>query len=83
MISEIKSQQDQQVNVQIIEGAESISEFGEHWDDLFDRAVDAPPFLSRPWVSTFIQEGKIKGTPLFILAWCGTKLVALFPLAVR
>jgi len=83
VISEIKSQQDQQVNVQIIEGAESISEFGEHWDDLFDRAVDAPPFLSRPWVSTFIQEGKIKGTPLFILAWCGTKLVALFPLAVR
>ncbi len=83
MISEIKSQQDQQVNVQIIEGSEGISEFDEHWDDLFARAVDAPPFLSRPWVSTVIQEGKIKGTPLFILAWSGTKLVALFPLEVR
>ena len=80
---EINSKQNQEVHLQIVEGAEGISEFGEHWDDLFARAVDAPPFLSRPWVCTFIQEGRIKGTPLFILAWCGTKLVALFPLAVR
>jgi CelD/BcsL family acetyltransferase involved in cellulose biosynthesis len=83
MVSEINSQQDQPFTLQIVEGAEGISEFGEHWDDLFARAVDAPPYLSRPWVSTFIREGRIKGTPLFILAWCGTKLVALFPLAVR
>ena len=82
-VSEINSQQDQPFNLQIVEGAEGISEFGEHWDDLFARAVDAPPFLSRPWVNTFIREGRIKGTPLFILAWCGTKLVALFPLSVR
>jgi CelD/BcsL family acetyltransferase involved in cellulose biosynthesis len=73
----------QQYKLQIVESAEGISEFGEAWDDLFARAVDAPPFLSRPWVSTFIQEGKIKGTPLFILAWFGTRLVALFPLAFR
>jgi len=82
-VSEINSQQDQQVNLQIVKGAEGISEFAEHWDDLFARAVDAPPFLSRPWVSTFIQEGRIHGTPLFILAWCGGKLVALFSLAVH
>jgi len=69
--------------VQIIEGTAGICEFDEHWDDLFARAVDAPPFLSRPWISTYIEEGRIKGTPLFILAWCGTKLVALFPLEVR
>ena len=82
-MSEINSKQNQEVHLQIVEGAEAVSEFGEHWDDLFVRAVDTPPFLSRPWVSTFIREGKIKGTPLFILAWCGTRLVALFPLAVR
>jgi len=79
MIGEKGYQQDQQ----IVEGAECISEFGEYWDDLFARAVDAPPFLSRPWISTFVLEGKIRGTPLFILVWCGTKLVALFPLTVR
>ncbi|MCK4829758.1 GNAT family N-acetyltransferase, partial [bacterium] len=82
-MSEIISKQNQEVHLQIVEGAEGVSEFGEYWDDLFARAVDAPPFLSRPWVSTFIQERRIKGATLFILAWCGTRLVALFPLAVR
>ena len=82
-MNEINSQQDQKINLQIVRGAEGISEFGKHWDDLFARAVDAPPFLSSSWVSTFIREGRIKGTPLFILAWCDGKLVALFPLAVR
>ena len=82
-MSEINSQQDQHFDLQIVEGAEDISEFGEHWDDLFARAVGAPPYLSRPWVSTFIQEGRILGTPLFVLALCGSKLVALLPLAVR
>ena len=75
--------QDKRINVQIVEGAEAVSEFEEHWDELFARAVDAPPFLSRPWISTYIEEGLIKGTPLFILAWCGTRLVALLPLEVR
>ena len=82
-MSEIKSKQDQKVHLQVVEGSKGISVFDEHWDDLFARAVDAPPFLSRPWISTYIEEGLIKGTPLFILAWCGTKLVALFPLEVR
>jgi len=82
-VSDLNSKQSQDVRLQIVENAEGISEFGEHWDDLFARAVDAPPFLSRPWISTFIDEGRIKGTPLFILAWCDSKLVALFPLAIR
>ena len=82
-MSEINSKQNQDVRLQIVEGAEGISEFSKHWDDLFARAVDATPFLSRPWISTYIEEGWIKGTPLFILAWCGTRLVALFPLEVR
>ena len=82
-MSEINSQQDRKINFKIVQGAEGISEFGKHWDELFARAVDATPFLSRSCISTFIQEGRIKGTPLFILAWCEGKLVALFPLAVR
>jgi CelD/BcsL family acetyltransferase involved in cellulose biosynthesis len=82
-VGEMNPQQDQKINLQIVEGAEGISEFKEHWDDLFDRATDATPFLSRPWASIFVEEGRIRGTPLFILAWSGPKLVALYSLAVR
>jgi CelD/BcsL family acetyltransferase involved in cellulose biosynthesis len=82
-VSEISSEQSQNVRLQIVESVEGISEFGGQWDDLFARAVDAPPFLSRPWVVTFVEEGRISGTPVFILAWDGTTLVALLPLAVR
>ena len=83
LFTEKTFQKDQPYNLQIVEGTEGISEFSEHWDDLFARAVDAPPYLSRPWASTFVREGSIRGNPLFILAWFETKLVALFPLAVR
>jgi CelD/BcsL family acetyltransferase involved in cellulose biosynthesis len=83
ILYEADSLQDKRISLQILEGLEAVLEFAENWDDLFDRAVDTPPFLSRQWVSTFIREGRIKGAPLFIIAWCGTKLVALFPLAVR
>ncbi|MHC4323704.1 MAG: GNAT family N-acetyltransferase [Planctomycetota bacterium] len=76
-------QKDQRFDLQIAEGAECITEFREHWDDLFARAGDAPPYLSRPWADTFVREGMIRGNPLFILAWRGAKLVALLPLAVR
>ena len=69
--------------MRIIEGAEGISEFGDDWDDLFVRATGAPPYLSRSWTRTFVEEGRLPGAPVFILAWFGTKLVALFPLAVR
>jgi hypothetical protein len=77
------SSQDKQYDIQFLEDAETVSSFGEHWDEFFARAVDAPPFLSRPWISTYIEEGWIKGTPLFILAWYRTKLVAMFSLDVR
>lgn len=75
--------QDRSINFQIVEGAEGISEFGDDWDDLFIRAMGASPFLSRSWIRTFVEEGRLPGTPFFVLAWFGTKLVALFPLAVR
>jgi CelD/BcsL family acetyltransferase involved in cellulose biosynthesis len=76
-------QKDQPFDIQIVKGTKDISGFNKHWDDLFARAVEAPPYLSRAWASTFIHEGRIRGNPLFILAWYGTRLVALFPLAVR
>ena len=74
------SLQDQQINLQIVKGAKDISEFGKDWDDLFARAVVAPPYLSRPWVDIFIKEGQLSGIPLFVLAWCGGKLVGLISL---
>jgi len=77
------SQKDQLIVLDIIEGKEGISRFNEHWDDLFARATDATPFLSRIWATIFVEEGRIRGTPLFILAWRETKLVGLFALAVR
>jgi len=76
-------QQDQLIDLGIVEGEESISDFEDHWDDLFARAVNAPPYLARSWVSTFIESGRLLGTVVFILAWYEGKLVALFPLAVR
>ena len=77
------SQREQLCDLQIVEGAEGISDFADDWDDLFARACDAPPFLSRHWISTFISERKINGTPLFVLYWCQDKLIALFPLTVH
>ena len=70
-------------DLKIIKGSKSILEFEKDWDDLFARVVDAPPYLSRPWVSAFIRDGKIRGTPIFILAFCAGKLVAILPLAIR
>jgi len=75
--------QDQSISFRVVEGAEGMSEFGDDWDDLFIRAHDAPPFLSRIWIKTFVEEGRLPGTPVFVLAFSGTKLVALLSLAVR
>ncbi len=75
--------QDQSIELRIVEGAEGISEFSDDWDDLFVRAMGAPPYLSRSWTKTFFEEGELRGSLLFVLAWCDAKLVALFPLAVR
>jgi len=74
---------DRSISIQVATGSECISGFGGDWDDLFDRAVGASPFLARPWAVTFIEQGRLLGDPLFVLAWCGDKLVMLLPLAVR
>ena len=76
-------QADQAIDMRIVEGAESLGTFSESWDDLFSRAVGSTPFLSRPWISTFVEEGQISGSPVFLLAWSGTKLVAMLALAIH
>ncbi|MFH1718142.1 MAG: GNAT family N-acetyltransferase [Planctomycetota bacterium] len=76
-------QQEQSIDLQIVDGSQGVADFGDDWDDLFARAVHAPPYLSRAWARTFIEEERLPGTPLFILARSGAKLVAMLPLAIR
>jgi CelD/BcsL family acetyltransferase involved in cellulose biosynthesis len=83
MVNEKKSQQKECLTLQIVKDKAEISDLSADWDDLFVRATDAAPYLSRPWISTFIYEDRIRGDLLFILVWSKTKLVALLPLAVR
>ncbi|MEJ2705144.1 MAG: GNAT family N-acetyltransferase, partial [Sedimentisphaerales bacterium] len=82
-VVEEEPRQRQVTYVQILEGAECIPEFSEQWDDLFARAEETSPYQSRTWVTTFIEQEQLKGTPLFVLAWHGTRLVALWALEVR
>lgn len=76
-------QQGRSMDLRIVEGTKGIREFADAWDDLFVRAAEAPPYLSRHWAKTFVDEGRLRGAPLFVLAWSDAKLVALLPLAVR
>jgi len=73
---------DMELRSQVFRGADSISMLSRDWDDLFRRAYQAPPYLSRACIQTFINEGNIKGTLLLITAWCGSKLIALLPLTI-
>ena len=62
---------------------EALTRLSKDWDDLFERDIDAPPYLSRAWISMFVREGRLRGTPLFIVVYAGRKLVALLGLAVH
>lgn len=73
----------QALDVKILEGSQAIEELDEPWDDLFARAVNATPFLSRAWMSPFIERGRFAGTPLFVTVWHQTKLAALLALAIQ
>jgi len=77
------SRQNEGIYAQLLQGPEALSTLGKHWDDLFQRSVDAPPYLSRAWISTFINEGRLRGIPLFVVVWTSGKLVALLAIAVR
>lgn len=76
-------QQNQEIRTEIVQDWESRENFAEDWDDLFRRAVGAPPYLSRVWVNTFVEAGRLRGKPLIIVARSGKKLVVLLPLCVR
>ena len=67
---------------QVVRGAKSIAKLARDWDELFERANQPAPYLSRAWIQTFINEKNIKGAPLLIAVWCDYKLVALLPLTV-
>jgi CelD/BcsL family acetyltransferase involved in cellulose biosynthesis len=70
------------LHYKIVRGIDSITELSEDWDSLFDRAHKAPSYFSRAWVQTFMTEKCVKGKPLLITVWSGTKLVALLPLTI-
>jgi CelD/BcsL family acetyltransferase involved in cellulose biosynthesis len=71
------------LRAEVVNGREALLTIGKAWDELFERCIEAPPYLSRAWTTVFVEEGRLRGTPLFVLAWSGPKLVALLPLAVR
>lgn len=81
--NENSGRQNEGTYAELLQGPQALSTLGKHWDDLFQRSVDAPPYLSRAWISTFITEGRLRGTPLFIVVWTSGKLVALLAIAVR
>lgn len=78
-----KTKQKIQLHGEVLRSADNIAKIGQEWDDLFERARDAMPYLSRAWAETFISEKHIRGNPLLIVVWAGTKLVALLPLSIR
>jgi CelD/BcsL family acetyltransferase involved in cellulose biosynthesis len=79
----MSSVQNNSLRTEILNGKSAVSIFAKDWDELFERCIDAPPYLSRAWIEVFIEEGQIRGIPLFALVWSGTKLVELLPLTVR
>jgi CelD/BcsL family acetyltransferase involved in cellulose biosynthesis len=79
----INGQDNLVLRAEIRNGKQAISTFADAWDKLFERSTDAPPYLSRVWIETFISEGRLRGVPLFILVWCGEELTALLALTIR
>ena len=68
---------------QVVCGSAAITELAQDWDDLFNRAVGAPPYLSRFWVKPFVETGKLSGEIVLIVARYDGKLIALLPVSVR
>ncbi len=79
----VEAEQVMPLHGDLIRGADNISNLAQAWDDLFMRVQEAPAFFSRAWAETFISEKRIKASPLLIVVWAGSKLVALLPLRVR
>ncbi len=62
---------------------ETYQKLSRDWNDLFSVATDAPPYLSFPWVDSFICHQHIRGEVCIIIVRMGEKIVALLPLAIR
>ena len=77
--------EDEKLNLrgELLECDENISRLKDDWDDLFIRVKNAPAYLSRAWIGTFLDKNNFKGKPYFIVVWSGSKLVALLPFSVR
>lgn len=71
------------LSVRVIEGAAGLAALDSAWDDLFGRALNAPAFLSRPWLSTFVASSRYRGSILILTVWRAETLVAMLPLCVR
>jgi CelD/BcsL family acetyltransferase involved in cellulose biosynthesis len=68
---------------EFLRGKEDIQSLSRDWDNLFKRAKDAPVYLSRAWIQTFINHNRFKGKPCLIVVWKDSKLVALLPFYVQ
>ena len=68
---------------ELLQGEGEYHRLDKDWDDLFARTKDAPVYLSRPWVQTFVDQKRFKGNPSLIAVWFDTKLVALLPFSVH
>jgi CelD/BcsL family acetyltransferase involved in cellulose biosynthesis len=77
------ARQSHRMHAEVLQCPEALTRLSKDWDDLFERDIDAPPYLSRTWISTFVSEGRLRGTPLFFAVYDEQKLVALLGLAVR
>jgi CelD/BcsL family acetyltransferase involved in cellulose biosynthesis len=80
-LNKTKSQTD--FRGEFLQGRENITRLSQAWDDLFTRAKDAPPYLSRAWIQTFINHNHFKGKPCLIAVWNGPTLVALLPFSIH
>lgn len=83
MMKSINSEPHTSLKGEILYGKEAISTIAKDWDELFERATAAPPYLSYAWVNTFVETGRLTGKPQIIVVRSGRKLVALLTLAVR
>ena len=76
-------QEEGSLRTEVLRGKEATSAICGDWDSLFERSLNAPPFLSSTWARVFIEENRLHGKPVYVLVWSNNKLVGLLPLAVR
>ena len=68
---------------EFLQGKENITRLGRDWDELFARAQNAPAYLSRAWLETFINQNRFRGIPCLIAVWNESKLAALLAFSVH